>query len=155
MGVTVRTAIANDASIIVEFNRCLAQETEAKDLELAVLSSGVFALLADAAKGQYFIAEDNGEVVGQLMITREWSDWRNGWMWWIQSVYIRADARRRGVFRTLYQHVLDAARSEPDVIGLRLYVEHENVRAQQTYRSLGMSQTGYLLFERCPLCHNS
>ena len=151
MAVTVRQAVGGDAATIVEFNRRLALESEEKALDMSVLRAGVAAGLADRAKGLYFIAEDAGEVVGQLLITKEWSDWRNGWMWWIQSVYVRADARRRGVFRTLYRHVESAARAEADVIGLRLYVEHENTQAQDTYRSLGMVRTGYLLFERCPL----
>ncbi len=85
------------------------------------------------------------------MITTEWSDWRNGWIWWIQSVYVRHDARRQGVFRTLYEHVCATARADPGVVGLRLYVEQENHAAQQTYLQLGMERTGYLVLERCPL----
>jgi GNAT superfamily N-acetyltransferase len=151
MGLTVRIAVAADAPVITEFNQRLALETEDKSLDSAVLTAGVDAVLADRARGVYFLAEEAGQVLGQLMITTEWSDWRNGWMWWIQSVYVRQQARRRGIFRTLYHHVEQAARTTPDVIGLRLYVEHENRKAQETYRSLGMVQTGYLLFERCPL----
>ncbi len=151
MGMTVRMAVPADVGVITEFNQRMALESEGKTLDTAVLTAGVAAVLADRARGVYFLAEEAGQVVGQLMITTEWSDWRNGWMWWIQSVYVRQQARRRGVFRTLYHHVEQAARTAPDVIGLRLYVEHENVKAQETYRSLGMSQTGYLLFERCPL----
>jgi ribosomal protein S18 acetylase RimI-like enzyme len=151
MPLTVRRAIADDAPIVIEFNRLLALESEGKVLDLEVLAAGVAAGLADPEKALYFVAEDEGEVVGQLMLTREWSDWRNGWIWWIQSVYVRADARRGGVFRTLYAHVHAAAVADPQVIGLRLYVEHENHSAQQTYARLGMERTGYLVLERCPL----
>jgi ribosomal protein S18 acetylase RimI-like enzyme len=151
MPIEVRRATPADAAVIVEYNRRLARETEGKELDLAVLSAGVAAALADPARALYFVAEDGGEVVGQLMVTTEWSDWRNGWMWWIQSVYVRADARRSGVFRGLYEHLVAAARRDPAVIGLRLYVERENHAAQETYSRLGMSRTEYLLFERYPL----
>src|SRR4051812_26727090 len=126
MPIEVRRATPADAGVIVEYNRRLARETEGKELDEAVLSAGVAAALADPVRALYFVAQDAGEVVGQLMVTTEWSDWRNGWMWWIQSVYVRADARRGGVFRGLYEHVLAAARQDPAVIGLRLYVEREN-----------------------------
>src|SRR5262245_5068664 len=105
MSITIRRAAPADAAVVTEFNRLLALESEGKTLGLAVLAAGVKAGLDDAAKGRYFLAEENGEVLGQMMITYEWSDWRNGWVWWIQSVYVRADARRRGVFRALYEHV--------------------------------------------------
>jgi GNAT superfamily N-acetyltransferase len=151
MPIEVRRATPADAAVIVEYNRRLARETEGKELDAGVLTAGVAAALADPARALYFVAEDGSEVVGQLMVTTEWSDWRNGWMWWIQSVYVRADARRGGVFRGLYEHVLAAARRDPAVIGLRLYVERENHAAQQTYERLGMTRTEYLLFERYPL----
>jgi ribosomal protein S18 acetylase RimI-like enzyme len=105
-------------------------------------------LIAQPALGFYLVAEMQGEVVGCLMVTTEWSDWRNGRFWWIQSVYVPAAWRRRGVFRALYGHVTSAAAREPDVCGVRLYVERENAVAQSTYRSLGMSETDYLLFEQ-------
>ena len=151
MALTVRTADAGDQAVVVEFNRLLAQESEGKTLDRAVLAAGVAALLADPHKGRYFLAEEDGRVLGQVGLTFEWSDWRNGWMWWIQSVYVRPEARRRGVFRALFQHVYQAAVRDPEVIGLRLYVEHANGPAQQTYQRLGMTRTGYLVFERCPL----
>jgi ribosomal protein S18 acetylase RimI-like enzyme len=151
MPLSLRRAVPADAPTIVEFNRRLADETEGKALDPAILTAGVAAGLADEHKALYFIAEDNGDIVGQLMLTREWSDWRNGWMWWIQSVYVRADFRRRGVFRALYQHVLGLASADPGVIGLRLYVEHNNKVAQQTYLGLGMERTPYLILERFPL----
>jgi ribosomal protein S18 acetylase RimI-like enzyme len=151
MPLTIRRASAADTDVLVAFNQALAQESEGKSLDPNVLRAGVAAGLTDPAKALYFVAEDNGTVLGQLMVTTEWSDWRNGWMWWIQSVYVRPEARRAGVFRTLYEHVYQAACAEAGVIGLRLYVEHANDSAQQTYRRLGMDQTGYLVFERCPL----
>jgi ribosomal protein S18 acetylase RimI-like enzyme len=151
MPLTVRRAVPSDTPIVVEFNRRLALESEGKVLDPAILSAGVAAGLADPDKALYFLAESQGDVVGQLMLTREWSDWRNGWIWWIQSVYVRTDARRNGVFRTLYEHVHAAAVADPEVIGLRLYVEQENHAAQQTYARLGMERTNYLVLERCPL----
>src|SRR5262249_52958474 len=135
---TVRRAVAADAPLIAEYNRRLALETEGKTLPADVVAAGVAALLADPRKGIYFIAELGGALVGQLMITTEWSDWRNGWIWWIQSVYVCHEARRRGVFRALFEHVLAAARAEPEVVGLRLLVDHANHPAQQTYHRLGM-----------------
>lgn len=149
---TLRQAEPADAPVIVEFNRRLALESEGKSLDLAVLSGGVAAALADPArKGPYYLAVEGETVLGQLQITFEWSDWRNGWFWWIQSVYVREEARRRGVFRSLYAHVVELARREPDVLGLRLYVERENHAAQRTYRDLGMEEMPYLLFGRWPV----
>jgi GNAT superfamily N-acetyltransferase len=148
---TVRPATTADVPTIVDFNCRLAAETEAKQLDEAVVTAGVRAALADPTKGPYFLAEKDGQVVGQLQLTYEWSDWRNGWFWWIQGVYVRAEARGTGVFRALYQHVLEMAKKDPQVIGLRLYVERENKRAQETYLRLGMKWTDYLLLERFPL----
>jgi GNAT superfamily N-acetyltransferase len=151
MPLKVRRAVPADAPTIVEFNRLLAEESEGKHLDLDVLSAGVAAVLTDPAKGPYFLAEHDGDIVGQMQVTYEFSDWRNGWFWWIQGVYVRPHARRRGVFRALYEHVAEAAKSDPEVIGLRLYVERDNERAHKTYLDLGMAWTGYLLMERFPL----
>jgi ribosomal protein S18 acetylase RimI-like enzyme len=151
MPLTLRRAALADAARIVEFNQCLAQETEGLALDGSVLAAGVAAALADPLRGLYFVAEDQGRIVGQLLITTEWSDWRNGWLWWIQSVYVHPDARRQGVFRALYEHVHAQAQADPSVVGLRLYVEQENHAAQETYQRLGMRRTGYLVLERCPL----
>lgn len=151
MSLTVRAATTDDAPIIAEFNRRLAFETEHKTLDPERLGPGVRAVLADPVRGLYFVVERAGEIVGQLLITTEWSDWRNGWFWWIQSVYVQEDARRQGVFRLLYEHVVTQAEQRGDVIGLRLYVERDNRHAQATYARLGMATTGYLLLERCPL----
>src|SRR5438128_1174688 len=104
MPLCIRPATLDDADVIVEFNRRLAEESEGKALDLSLLRPGVEAGLADPNKGVYFVAEDDGVLVGQIMITAEWSDWRNGWFWWIQSVYVCPDHRRRGVFRSLFKH---------------------------------------------------
>jgi ribosomal protein S18 acetylase RimI-like enzyme len=152
MPVRIRPATVADVPVLCEFNRRLAQETEGKILDAIVLTAGVTAVLEDPAKGVYFVAEDGRDVVGQIMVTTEWSDWRNGWLWWIQSVYVRADARRRGVLRALYDHVFRAAQAQkPPVIGLRLYVEEHNHAAQETYRRLGMEPMGFLVYHRWPL----
>ncbi len=148
---TIRRANLADAAVIAEFNRRLALETEGKALDAATLTAGVAAGLADRGKADYWVAEVGGEVVGQIMTTREWSDWRNGWIWWIQSVYVREDQRRRGIFRALFDHVHQTAIADPQVIGLRLYVERENHAAQRTYQDLGMEPTSYDVYERCPL----
>jgi len=108
---TVRRALPADAAVIVEFNRRLAAETEGKALDPHVLERGVAAGLADPHKTLYFVAEADGAVVGQLMLTKEWSDWRNGWIWWLQSVYVRADQRSRGIFRSLFEHAVEQARA--------------------------------------------
>ena len=143
----IRDAWLNDLAKIVEFNRRLADETESKELDLDVLSRGVLRALTDPDRLRYWVADQSGEVVGQCGITREWSDWRCGWIWWFQSVYVVETSRGQGVFRALYRHVHAAARAEPDVIGLRLYVEEENSRAQSTYRAMGMEAGGYHVYE--------
>jgi ribosomal protein S18 acetylase RimI-like enzyme len=147
----LRRAVLADAPVIVEFSRRLAQDSEGLTLEPALLTPGVEAGLADPRKALYFVAEEAGVVVGQVMVTFEWSDWRNGWMWWIQSVYVLPEHRHRGVFRALYEHVHQAARADPGVIGLRLYVEEKNHHAQEVYHRLGMERTGYFVLERYPL----
>jgi GNAT superfamily N-acetyltransferase len=147
----VRDAVPADRPMIAEFNRRLAVETEGKVLDPAVLDRGVARALADPDRLRYWVAEtrcfEDVRLVGQTAITREWSDWRDGWVWWLQSVYIDADFRGQGIFRTLYQHIRDAARTEPDVIGIRLYVENGNLRAQKTYEALGMKPGGYSVLE--------
>jgi GNAT superfamily N-acetyltransferase len=151
MAVTVRQAGPRDAAVVTDFNARLALESEGKALDPAQLQPGVAAVLADAVKGLYFLAEEDGEAWGQIGLTFEFSDWRNGWMWWIQSVYVRPEARRKGVFRALYRHVEELARRDPEVIGLRLYVEEANRSAQETYFRLGMTRTGYFVLEKYPL----
>ena len=146
-GATIRAAIARDREAIVGFNLAMARETEDRGLDRDVLSRGVENAIADPGQGRYFVAEVDGELVGCLLLTTEWSDWRDGWFWWIQSVYVVASHRGRGVYASLHRHVRDRARAMHDVVGLRLYVERENTRAQATYRRLGMRETSYLLYE--------
>ena len=145
--IRIRPATPKDLDTIVEFNLSLASETEGKALDRHVLRAGVEAALADANRARYFLAEVDGEVVGQTMFTTEWSDWRNGHFWWIQSVYIDAAHRGRGVFRALYAHIRELAKHEPNVCGIRLYVDNDNHRAIKTYRRLGMELTDYLICE--------
>ncbi len=148
MQITIRDAAHGDRDIVARFNIDLAQETESISLDPEVVSKGVARVLDDPSLGRYFIAQDDaGRVVGQLMITFEWSDWRNGMIWWIQSVFVESDARRQGVFRALHSHVDELARRTDGVRGLRLYVEHENHAAQRTYEGLGMRNAGYLVHE--------
>lgn len=143
----IRKARSADAAVIGAFNRNLAWETEKLRLNSAIVGRGVRALLKDAGKGTYFVAEQSGAVVGQLLITYEWSDWRNSNFWWIQSVYVAAEFRSSGVFRALFSHVQKLARSRRGVCGLRLYVEKNNRRAQQAYDRLGMKPTHYKIYE--------
>ena len=144
----VRSATAADIDVIVQFNAAMAVETEAKTLDPKVLRAGVAAVLAEARRGFYLIAEHAGEVAGCLMITYEWSDWRNGDWWWLQSVYVRPEHRRGGVFRALYAEVERLARARADVVGVRLYVERDNVHAQRTYQSLGMHEDAYRMYSK-------
>ena len=151
MTLKIRRATVSDAEIIVEFNRRLAWESEQKRLDADVLTRGIRAVFTDPQKGFYTLAERDGEVVGQTLITYEWSDWRNGWYWWIQSVYVREDARRQGVFRAIFEQIRSEAIADATVIGLRLYVEHGNTRGQATYRDVGLEPEGYELFGQYPL----
>ena len=147
MSVTVRSAAAADLDVLIEFGARMALETEGVTLDPEDHREGVRRCLEDAARGSYFLAEINSAVVGTLMVTREWSDWRSAWMWWIQSVYVSPDARGAGVYRALHADVLDRARDAGDVSGVRLYVEGENHGAQKVYEAVGMSQSHYLLYE--------
>lgn len=144
--ITVRAARVEDAGFLVEGNACMARETEERELDLGVLGAGVRAVLEDAGKGRYFVAEAGGLVVGMLMVTWEWSDWRNGMLWWVQSVYVRPEWRRRGVFRGMYGYVRGMCR-ESGGVGLRLYVEKENEAGKATYAAVGMKGAGYDVME--------
>ncbi len=146
---TVRRAVPEDRDTIVEFNRRMAEETEGLHLDLAVLTQGVEAALTDPARCLYFVAESEGGVIGQTMITFEWSDWRNGCVWWFQSVYVAPEWRRRGVFRSLYEHVMQEGR-RAGAIGFRLYAVSDNTRALDAYRRLGLSPTHYIVLECFP-----
>lgn len=143
----IRSATPADLDIVTDFSWNLAFETEDLELDRNTLREGVRTLLDQPDKGRYWIAEVDKTPVGQTSVTTEWSDWRNGYWWWIQSVYIAKDARRNGIFRLLYSAIESAARSTPSVVGLRLYVDRTNAIAKQTYTSLGMTPSHYEFFE--------
>ena len=145
--IKIRKATKEDMDSIVNFNQQMAMETENKPLDKNTLQEGVTAVFQDPQKGFYLIAEAQGHVVGSLLITREWSDWRNGYFWWIQSVYVRTDMRRKGVFTALYKKVKAISQQRDDIVGFRLYVEKNNKIAQKTYKKIGMKPTYYLLYE--------
>ncbi len=144
---TIRRAIIEDALSLSEFNQKMAFETEAITLIPEVIDAGVMAMISNPQMGFYLVAEEDDEIQASLMVTTEWSDWRNGLFWWIQSVYVKPDFRRKGLYRQLYLRVKSLAETETGVCGFRLYVEHDNKAAQNTYRSLGMQETEYKLFE--------
>ncbi|MDA7881196.1 GNAT family N-acetyltransferase [Akkermansiaceae bacterium] len=143
----IRPAEAGDIAILVDFNIRMAWETEERNLELETLTSGVRAILEDAARGFYLVAEMAGKVVGSLMVTTEWSDWRNGDFWWVQSVYVQPESRNQGVFKALYEETRNRAVSTTGVCGCRLYVEKDNAGAQAVYLRLGLKETDYRLYE--------
>jgi ribosomal protein S18 acetylase RimI-like enzyme len=144
--ITIRKATLTDAASIAEFQKKMAWETESLKLDLAILTKGVNAVFSDPSKGQYYVADSDGKTVASLLITYEWSDWRNSNVWWIQSVYVISEFRRKGIFRAMYSCIKNEAEKE-GIPGLRLYVELNNIRAQKTYRSIGMNSDHYLLYE--------
>ncbi|MGI9310998.1 MAG: GNAT family N-acetyltransferase [bacterium] len=144
----MRDATRADAPALAEFNRRIAHETENLSLIPEVIRRGVEAVFDDPARGFYVVAEARAELIASLMVTTEWSDWRNGAFWWIQSVYVIREWRRRGVYQSLYRHVRERAARDSGVCGFRLYVERDNRVAQQTYAAAGMRQTRYNLFEQ-------
>ena len=145
----IRLAEARDLESLVAFNLALARETEGRELDRALLQAGVESLLADSSKGFYVVMEHrpSGRTIGQVLITFEWSDWRNGVFWWLQSVYVEKEWRRRGVFKQLYDHVLREGKRRGNVAGIRLYVEQDNAAAQGVYRQAGLSAAPYKVFE--------
>jgi GNAT superfamily N-acetyltransferase len=143
----IRLATAADTSSLVDFNQAMALETESKQLDAKVLVQGVEAVFSDPSKGFYVVAEQQGRIVGGLMVTYEWSDWRNAWFWWIQSVYILPEARGQRMYSRLYDFVKERARDAGNVCGFRLYVENENKHAQRVYERVGMTASYYLMYE--------
>jgi len=135
----------DDANAIVDFQQAMARETEEVALDRDVVTRGVQAVFDDPSRGRYFVAVAGGRVVASLLITYEWSDWRNGVVWWIQSVYVVPEFRKRGVYAGLYEHVKQTA--DASVKGIRLYVDRRNTPAQEVYRRLGMDGDHYLVFE--------
>jgi ribosomal protein S18 acetylase RimI-like enzyme len=145
----IRAATPNDTPSLLAWNAAMAWETESKRLDPAVLERGIAGIFARPQRGFYLIAESDGAAVGSLMVTYEWSDWRGGDFWWIQSVYVAPAARRGGVFRALYAGVAQRA-AAAGAVGLRLYVETENAGAQATYEGLGMQRCHYFMYESAP-----
>lgn len=146
MSIAIRTATRADIAHIAQWNLAMAWETEHKSLDSAVLERGVTAVFDEPRRGFYLVAQRGNEPVGCLLVTYEWSDWRAGDFWWIQSVYVAESARREGVFRQLYEEAKQRA-ALAGAVGLRLYVETENERAQRTYAGLGMERCHYFMYE--------
>ena len=144
--INIRKATSEDADVIIDFQQKMAWETEKMTLVPEIIAKGVNAVFTDPSHGQYWVAEDNGIVVASLLITYEWSDWRNSNVWWFQSVYVFPDFRRKGIFRSMYMHIKNEAENR-GVAGLRLYVETNNSSAQKTYEALGMKSKHYTMYE--------
>ena len=146
--IKIRIAREKDIGDLIEFNQAMALETEGKTLHPDLISEGVKAVFSDKKKGFYIVAENSdGKIIGGLMITYEWSDWRNAWFWWIQSVYILPEGRGRKIYSRMYEFVKSKANEENNVCGIRLYVEKENRHAQKVYEKLGMKSSHYLMYE--------
>lgn len=145
--IVMRPARADDVERLADFQCSLAAETEDKRLDPETVRKGLVVLLEEPSRGRYFVAERDGVVVGSIMITLEWSDWRDGWFWWIQSVYTAQEARRSGVYSAMHAHVMGLAKADPKVTGVRLYVETDNLAAQRTYEALGMRRSSYVIYE--------
>ena len=145
--ISIRPATLDDITTIAGFQVGLASETENLELNRETATKGIKALFDDPARGVYFVAESAGAIAGCFLITYEWSDWRNAMIWWLQSVYVSPPFRRKGVFRKMYDHILDTISQDDTIIGLRLYVDRSNTRAQGIYKSLGMNGDHYTVFE--------
>ncbi len=143
----IRQAQPSDSASIVEFQLAMAMETEQLQLDEPTVIKGVSAIFSDPSKGIYYVAETNGKVVGSLLTTFEWSDWRNGTVLWIQSVYVRPEFRKRSIFSRLYKHIQELVVSNPDLRGIRLYADKTNISAHGVYEHLGMTAEHYQMFE--------
>ncbi|MCU0713540.1 MAG: GNAT family N-acetyltransferase [Pirellula sp.] len=146
--IEIRQAAASDVETIANYNIALCRETEGRELDPVTVNQGVRRFVTEAKRGRYFVAVIDGQVVGQAAHTFEWSDWRNGELWWIQSVYVHPDFRGQGVFRALFSHIKELGEAERDCCGIRLYMERENDTARESYLRLGFIETGYVVFER-------
>lgn len=145
--ITIRKAAVADIPSLVAFQQKLAQETENVTLDSAILHKGMQAMFDDPSKGFYNVVEDNGVVIGCHMITYEWSDWRNGLVWWLQSVYVIESYRKQGIFKLMYENIVRIIQNDPSLIGLRLYVDKSNARAMKVYESMGMNGEHYTVYE--------
>jgi GNAT superfamily N-acetyltransferase len=144
--ITIRQATPDDAPAIIRFQQAMAMETEGLELKSDIITKGVMGVFRDQHKGQYYVAEDKGAVVASLLITYEWSDWRNATVWWLQSVYVIPEYRRKGIFRMMYEHIRSEGLTS-GIAGLRLYVDADNRRAQMTYEAMGMDGDHYRTYE--------
>jgi len=145
--INIRVSTINDAETIIRFQNEMAMETEKKTLNEELIKPGVKSVLTSGNKGFYLVAEVDKSIVGSLLITYEWSDWRNAWYWWIQSVYVEKNWRRKGVYSLLHNEVISRCKKSKESCGVRLYVDKENKIAQKVYRELGMFENNYLLYE--------
>ncbi len=145
--IEIRRATISDIPTLVEYNKAMALETEGKNLDKKILAAGVKNLFKNPEFGFYLVAEMDIKIVGQLMITYEWSDWRNGMFWWIQSVYVNPESRGQGIYKRLYQSVLELAREKENVCGIRLYVDKTNLSAKKVYGACGMAEAHYDMYE--------
>lgn len=148
MSVMVRKARLEDISALIEFQQGLAHETEGIKLDESLLEQGLGAIIKDPSKGFYFVAELQGQPVGCCMVTFEWSEWRNGTVYWLQSVYVKHSHRGAGVFKKLYEHLMTMVASDPKIFGMKLYANKSNTKAHQIYKSLGMDGDHYVMFEK-------
>jgi GNAT superfamily N-acetyltransferase len=145
--ISIRKAVAQDMPLLADFQLSLAQETENVQLDKAIVMKGLKALFDDPSRGQYYVAEYNQQAVGCHLITFEWSEWRNGMVWWLQSVYVSAEYRKHKIFSAMYNNLIRTIQDNPSVIGLRLYVDKSNEQAQQVYKAMGMNGEHYTVFE--------
>lgn len=143
----IRTANKSEKAVIVDFQLKMARETEDLALNIELVDPGVDAVLSDSHKGQYYVAEKDGKIVASLLTTYEWSDWRNGTVLWIQSVYVLPEYRGKGIYKEMYLFLQDKVRKDPAILGLRLYVEKDNKNAQNVYSKLGMDGEHYQMYE--------
>ena len=145
--ITVREANPLDENFIVDFQVRMAKETEQIDLDRDIVNKGVIAVLNSPEKGIYFVAESENKIIASLLITFEWSDWRNGNVYWIHSIYVLPEFRKKGVFKTMYLHLKNIAQKNENIRGLRLYVDKTNINAQKVYETMGMDGDHYMLYE--------
>ena len=143
----IRKAVLEDLEILVDFQYKMALESENLELDRVVLTEGVKNAVMDPNKASVYVAQENGTIIGSLMITLEWSDWRNGWVWWIQSLYVLPEYRQKGVFKQMYNYLQEVVKGRDDVKGIRLYVDQSNFRAQKVYQAIGMCGEHYTTYE--------
>jgi ribosomal protein S18 acetylase RimI-like enzyme len=143
----IRKAVLEDLEILVDFQYKMALESENLELDRVVLTEGVKNAVIDPNKASVYVAQENGTIIGSLMITLEWSDWRNGWVWWIQSLYVLPEYRQKGVFKQMYNYLQEVVKGRDDVKGIRLYVDQSNFRAQKVYQAIGMCGEHYTTYE--------